>query len=441
MADGGKVIVIGAGVIGLCTAYELAIRGHSVTVIDPGSPSSIRASTLNAGMIVPCHFTPLATPSMLKTAAQLLFERNRPLRLSFRPKTELIKWYFCFLRCCLASGLSEREQVLATMHMSSRKRYLELQEVLSGQFKVTANGLFSFCKSSSTLVHEVNGVDRARALGIRAEAVDRVEIKHREPGLDLEVSGGVHHLDDCHFDPETFMNALTSHLEVLGVQFRWGEKVVRLRHLNRRVDCVETNSQILGADSFVVAMGVWSGQIASQLGFYLPLLGGKGYSFKVPGIESNMRACCLLHEGRVAITPMAGGIRFGGRMEIEIPESRSNPSRQQKSVEGIKNSVRSFLPQFGDAMAGNEPVSVGYRPLTPDGMPAIGRAPNHENLWFGTGHGMMGMSLGPITGQILAQQISEQIPDINTARIPELEEVSAETALRLLAPSRFEDSV
>ncbi len=436
MSQNLSAIVIGGGVIGLCTAYELTKSGVEVTVIEATHPDSIGCSSLNAGMIVPSHVTPLATASMLFAARKLIFTRNGPLTLSLMPQKDLVDWYMKFIKSCLQKNIEEKEAVLGKMHMLSRSRFLELEVELDHEFQVFQRGLFNFCKTEKAFQEESHTVDLAKKLGIRAELVSKEEIRIREPKVTFEVIGGVHHLDDCHFDPVLFMTAIRKKLMELGVAFIWNAEVEGFDSAGDQVSGVHFQGKTLAADQFVIAGGSWSSRLAKNLGISLPLVGGKGYSFTVEQPPQPMGACCLLHEARVAVTPMAKGIRFAGTMEIGSPSPIGQIGMRTSKIQAIRASIPSFMPKFQQAMEGSETVSAGLRPLSPDGLPYIGHSQKYSNVWIGTGHGMMGMSLGPVTGLILSRQMTGtgEMPKLE---VPHLDGVSNQKIAQYCAVDRF----
>lgn len=159
------------------------------------------------------------------------------------------------------------------------------------------------------------------------------------------------------------------------------------------------------ADAFVIAAGAWSGKLAKLLGLNLPLLAGKGYGFTVTEPPQKPRLPALLIEGRLAVTPFARGLRFVGTMELEPPGSLGiNPAR----VQGMCESIPQYYPAFRDFDFAATPIWAGLRPCSPDGMPYLGRTKRFQNLFFATGHGMMGMSLGPVSGRIVAQAVANE---------------------------------
>jgi D-amino-acid dehydrogenase len=214
------------------------------------------------------------------------------------------------------------------------------------------------------------------------------------------------------------MAALQQELERNGVSFRWSTGVTGWRVADGRIDAVRTERGDLTADEYVIAGGSWSPEIARGLHVRLPLQAGKGYSLTLPRPKQRPSIGAILTEARVAVTPMGETLRFGGTMEIAGLDESINPAR----VQGILKSIPKYFPDFGPDDFRDVPVWRGLRPCSPDGLPYVGRFRRYANLSVATGHAMMGLSLGPITGKLMAEILSDAKPTI---------------AIELLSPDRY----
>jgi D-amino-acid dehydrogenase len=263
-----------------------------------------------------------------------------------------------------------------------------------------------------------------------------------DPGITLDIQGSVYFPNDCHLSPNRFIEELTQRLQDAGVDIRYGRTQSGWRLANGAVSGVETiataligvqyaqgfvppanplATEVHEADVYVIAGGAWTDCIAAKLGVNLPLQGGKGYSLTLTAPRQQPKICAVLVEARAAVTPMGETLRVGGTMEIDGKDESINPRR----VRGI---VRSFVKYYS-AFAPQDFEKVtpwrGLRPVSPDGMPYIGRLNAHPNVIVATGHAMMGLSLGPISGQMVAEQLADRTP--------------AGFDMSLLAPDRFSD--
>jgi D-amino-acid dehydrogenase len=214
------------------------------------------------------------------------------------------------------------------------------------------------------------------------------------------------------------MQALETELQKRGVEIQRGVEVRGWITRGNKIQAVQTTHGGIDAESVVLAGGIWSDSLARDLELRIPMQAGKGYSVTLNAPRQLPNLCSILVEARVAVTPMAGRLRFGGTMELAGINTAINPRR----VQGLIKSVLKYFPQFRSEDFMNVPAWSGMRPCSPDGLPYLGRTGKYENLIVATGHAMMGMSLGPITGQIVAELLDGQRPRVE---------------IRLLNPDRY----
>ena len=207
------------------------------------------------------------------------------------------------------------------------------------------------------------------------------------------------------------MANLKQQLAAFGVKFLWDTEVTGFAREDRKLKAVRTKSDDVTADEFVIAGGSWSPAIAKELGLKLPMQAGKGYSLTVSKPRQLPEICAIFSEARLAITPMGSSLRFGGTMEIAGLNETINPLR----VRGIIESVPKYYPEFRESDFDGIKPWCGLRPCSPDGLPYIGRTQKFENLCVATGHAMMGLSLGPVTGKIISDAIANRKPSIDLA--------------------------
>jgi D-amino-acid dehydrogenase len=413
-----SILIIGGGAIGLCVACYAAERGHHVTLIDRGGPDADRCSIGNAGLVVPSHFIPLAAPGMVRTGLAMMSDPRSPFYIKPRLSLDLLTWGWRFCRAATVEKVTRAAPVLRDLHLASLAEYEKLARSCGNGFGLTQNGLLMLCKTERALQEEAEVASRANSLGVPALVLDRTQAAGKEPGVEMDVAGAVYFPKDCHLTPRDLMRVLRGRAEGLGVGFRWETEFQSWRVGRGRVSAVRTSGGDLEAEEFVLCGGAWSGDMGRDVGIHLPMQAGKGYSLTLPNPRRLPRGCAILTEARVAVTPMGASLRFGGTMEIAGMDPRINPER----VEGIVRSVTRYYPQFTAADFEGVPPWFGFRPCPPDGMPYLGRTRVCDNLVVATGHGMMGISLAPVTGKIAAQLLSGERPDID---------------LSLLHPDRF----
>ena len=239
--------------------------------------------------------------------------------------------------------------------------------------------------------------------------LDAAGVAELEPEVTLRVVGGVHYVLDAHVTPERFHATLADRVRTLGGTIAYGADVSGWRTTNGAVDAVETSVGPVGADEFVLAAGASSARLLRGLGVALPLQPGKGYSLTLERPRERPRRPLLLQDVRVAITPMGKRLRFGGTMELGAWGSEINPPR----IRGIIRSAMRHLPAFRpEDFEGLRPW-CGHRPCTPDGLPYVGRLAGFENLTVATGHAMMGLSMAPVTGLLVADVLSGVTPFVS----------------------------
>jgi D-amino-acid dehydrogenase len=221
-----------------------------------------------------------------------------------------------------------------------------------------------------------------------------------EPLLSAQVAGGVLVEGEGHLRPETLCAGLLNRLTQLGGEVRTRIEVNGVSRRGSRVLEVETTQGPIAADGFVLAAGTWSGKLAAQFGFTLPVQPGKGYSVTVSQPAAVPSRAIYLHEMRVGISPFDGAARLGGTMELSGFNNRIVPQR----VEAIRRAAGRYLP---GSIHGSAVVEwTGMRPLTPDGLPIIGPVPGWDNLFVATGHSMLGVTLAPVTGLAIAELVT-----------------------------------
>jgi D-amino-acid dehydrogenase len=299
-------------------------------------------------------------------------------------------------------------------------------------FDFKPNGLLMLCKSEKTLEEEAHVAEMACKLGIPSQVLDAKKAAELEPDLRMDIAGAVHFPMDCSLDPAMLVDSLIGELEAGGVAFEWNCEATGWRTTGERITGLETKRKQIVADEFVVAGGSWTPDLVSGLGLNLPLQAGKGYSMTLSNPRQLPKACSILTEARVAVTPMAGKLRFAGTLEI----AGNDLAIRQSRVRGIIKSIPQYFPDFRADDFDNVAFWSGLRPCSPDGVPYIGRFRRYANLSVAAGHAMMGVSLAPVTGEIIADIVSEEAVD--QASITPIPGRSATVDLRQLSPDRFQ---
>jgi D-amino-acid dehydrogenase len=396
-------------VIGLSIAHYALERGHRVTVLERGGPDHDGCSFGNAGLIVPSHFVPLAAPGMVALGLKWMWSPTSPFYIKPRLSRDLLSWGWKFMRASTASRAAAAAPLLRDLNLASRACFEEIAGRTGNGFGLEKKGLLVLAQSERALEEEARTAEAARALGIPADVLTAGETARLEPGIRMDVAGAVFFPKDCHLAPRRFMEALRAAVARAGAEISFSTDVTGWRAGAGRIDGVDTSRGEFAADEYVIAGGAWSAGIARGLGLRLPLQAGKGYSLTLPRPPSLPAIPCLLSEARVAVTPMESGLRFGGTMELAGIDESINPAR----VRGIIESAGRYFPEFGPGEFRGVVPWCGLRPCSPDGLPYVGRTRSFSNLVIATGHAMMGLSLGPITGKLVAETISGEAPCID----------------------------
>lgn len=402
-----RVVVVGAGVIGLMSAYHLRRRAFEVTVLERDGEERAGASYGNAGMIVPSHFVPLAAPGVVLQGIKWMTDPKSPFYVRPRLSPELFAWGRRFWRAGTARHVRERAPLLLALNLASRDEYVALSDELGGGIGLEHRGLTMLCATHQGLEEEARVAEMARELGSRADVLDAAGVKALEPGIDLNVVGGVHYLEDAHLDPGALMRTLQARLVEAGVEFRFGAEVAGFEVDRARVTGVTFRAaaglhETVQADEVVLAAGAWTGRLARLLDLYLPMQPGKGYTLTLERPSQRLNVPAILTEARVAMTRMGERLRVGGTMELSGFDDGANERR----VQGIVEAVRRYFPGLSATEFAAPARWHGFRPLSPDGLPYLGRAERYANLVIASGHGMMGLSLAPVTGKLVGELVA-----------------------------------
>lgn len=398
-----RVVIIGGGVIGLSAAAACAERGHRVTVIE-ADPARRGASLGNAGMVVPSHFIPLAAPGMVALGLKWMWNPESPFYIQPRINWGLISWALRFMASATRAHVERCAPLLRDLHLASRARFVEWADAT--ELPLARRGLLMLCRTEPAWEEEVAMARRARELGVPADVLDRSRLAALDPDVTMEVTGAVHFPNDCHLDPSRLVAALERRVGARGGNLQWGRRVTGWRREGGRLAAVTTSDGEIEGDEFVLCGGAWSDELAGGLGLRIPMQAGRGYSVTVPNPVQLPRLCSILTEARVAVTPMGQALRFGGTMEIT---AKSRPPRPRR-VAGILKAVPDYFPAFKKCDLSGLPFWSGLRPCSPDGLPYLGRTQAARNLVVATAHAMMGLSLAPVSGDIVAQLVDGEPP-------------------------------
>jgi D-amino-acid dehydrogenase len=404
-----QILVIGGGVVGLCTAYYCSQKGHQVTVIERRGPDYEGCSFGNAGLVVPSHFVPLAAPGMVALGLKWMWNPESPFYIKPRLDWDLLSWCWKFYRAANPAHVTRSAPLLRDLNVASRVCYEELASDSTYDFQLVKKGCLNLCRTEHRLEEEAKVAAVAHQLGVPAEVLDRKQTTALEPNVHTDIVGAVYFPTDCHLTPQKFVLGMRERLLKENVKILWSTEATGWRAERGRVTAVQTSHGDFSAEEYVICSGAWSPVVARDLKLQLPMQAGKGYSLTISQPRRSPRIPAILTEARVAVTPMGSSLRFGGTMEIAGLNEDLNPAR----VRGILKSVPRYYPDFTADDFREVPVWRGLRPCSPDGVPYVGRTGQFSNLAIATGHAMMGLSLGPISGRLIAELLSGEKPSLD----------------------------
>lgn len=404
-----NITIIGGGIIGLSSAYYLQKEGYDVTVIERGDITD-GCSFGNMGYMSPSHFVPLASPGIISQGLKWMLNSTSPFYIKPRLNVDLMQWGYHFWKNSSAKTVEKNAPHLNDILQLSRQLMNEMRNEIGDTFDMEEKGCLMMCKQQKTLDHEFHLADDAEKFGLSVERLHKDAVQQLEPDVELDVAGAVLFKDDCHFNPGKMMMALKRYLENKGVQFMLNTTVTGFERSNKNISSVITDKGEFAVDQIVLATGSWLPVVAKMMGIKLLLQPGKGYSHTYQHVEKNIKYPAILVDGRCAITPWGQQLRIGGTMELSGINNKVMISRMQ----GIYNSAKDFYPGLKIDFPPTDKIWNGLRPVTPDGLPYIGKVSDFDNLVIAGGHAMLGISMGTGTGKIVTDIIQGKESIINT---------------------------
>lgn len=405
-----KVAVIGGGIIGLFTAYYLKKSGHQVTIVDKGDMSD-NCSFGNAGLIVPSHVVPLASPGMVTTALKTLYKPNSTVVFKIPPTTGFMQWSMKFLKSANHNHVVQSSVVLKELSLLSKDLYRSVVLDKEVDFKLEENGLLMVCRSEKVKEEEVEAAEIANKVGIEAKVLSGAEMREKEPELAEDVAGGVFYPGDCNIVTYEVVNAVKKWLEENEVSFLPNTSITGFEGDGQQVKHILFNGEKHDFDDVVITAGVWSNELLKLLNTSVPLQPGKGYTFEVPN-SVHIKNPSLLIDHRMSVTPFPNGdVRFGGGMEL----GHFHAKISDKRVSIIQQAISLYYPKMSGLSYSDVKIWQGHRPCSFDGLPYIGPVNGHKNVFLAAGHSMMGMTLAPATGKLITQLINEQPTSMDVA--------------------------
>ncbi len=413
MKKDSDIIVIGGGVIGMATAYELAKSGARVTIIDKGEPG-FGCSYGNAGWLTPCFSMPLPMPGMLLKSIKWMTNPESPLYIQPRPSWLLISWLTRFLFAMNEKQMVRSVTALTEISKISLDLYSKLSAETGHDIRFEQKGLLMATNTKDGFDYAKTEMNLVAEHGVPGRSMTADELRAFEPALTGKLEGGVYFPSEAHAEPLEVVRALTAGAVKYGAKILSGHELIDCQvtdgggaNPGRRITSIRTTKGVLTADKFVLATGSWSTGVGRALGLNIPIMGGKGYAFITKPLEPNPKVPMMLVEKKVAITPRDGTLRMSGTLELVNNDYSISPRR----IDAIIKGGRAFMNVPEDFQYTE--LWRGLRPCTPDGVPIIGAPKKYSNLHIVTGHQMLGLQSGSGTGRLAADLVLGRTPIVD----------------------------
>ncbi|MFA7439815.1 MAG: D-amino acid dehydrogenase [Sphingomonadaceae bacterium] len=407
-----RILILGAGVIGVTSAWYLAKAGHEVTVVERQPGPALETSFANAGEISPGYASPWAAPGIPLKAIKWLMMKHAPLILRPKVDAEMTAWLIAMLRNCTSAHYARNKERMVRIAEFSRDRLIELREETGIRYDERSQGTLQLFRTKKQLEGSARDVAVLRESGVPFEVLDRAGCIAAEPGLDAVAEkfvGGLRLPGDETGDCFKFTTALAELAAAAGVTFQYGTQIRHLERSGNRIDAVLTNKGRMQADRYLVALGSYSAGLLRPVGIRLPVYPVKGYSLSIPITDFERAPVSTLMDEtyKIAITRLGDQIRVGGMAEISGYNLALDPRRRETLI----HSVSDLFPGAGEY--GSASFWAGLRPMTPDSTPVIG-ATSLDNLFLNTGHGTLGWTMACGSAHVIADLMSGKQAAIET---------------------------
>ena len=407
-----KIVVVGAGIIGVTTAYELAERGHQVTLLEKREGAGLETSFANGGQLSASEVAPWAGPEVPGLVLRWLGRADAPFRLKLKADPEQWLWLLRFLMRCRASARAERLLPNLGLALLTHARMDAISARFEGEgapiaFDEQKTGILQIFRHADALKRATAPIEEMRRAGLEQTMISARECADVEPALGSalqkgEIAGGIYCPDDRTGDAQLFTARLAERVKQMGVAFMSGAEVTGFETSGERISGVRTRTWLFAADAVVLAAGVSTTRLARLAGIRrLPVYPLKGYSVTVPATEDTTPSVSVSDEARrIVVSRLGDRLRIAGTAEvggydntIEMPRARS-----------VLAAALDLFPQMNE-VAGKAEFWTGLRPMSSDGSPIIGQAGRFKNLYLNTGHGSLGWTFGAGSAAALADEI------------------------------------
>lgn len=407
-----KVAVIGAGIIGITTAYELAVDGHEVTVFERRGAAAEETSFANAGVVAPGYVTPWAAPGMPGKVLSHLFSRHAPVKIGLPLSGSDIAWMWKWWRACRLDTYLANRARLQRLAFYSRERLHHLTAELQLEYD-RSPGYMVLLRSEKDSKLVQPGLQVLREAGVTFREIPAEEVRKLEPAIntDTQFLGGIHLPDDEVANCRQFALLLKNEAQRIGVNFEFNTDVAHIDKSGPGRLLVKSEGSLRSFDRIVMCAGLASAQLLKPMGLKIPMAAVYGYSISAPIREplNAPRSSVMDERYKVAISRLGNRVRVAGSAEI----GGMLKGKRAASIQTLYKVLHDWFP--GAAQHSNTGASVqewkGARPMLPDGPPIIGES-GIPGLWLNLGHGSSGWALSCGSARALADQMAGRKPDI-----------------------------
>ncbi|NEM07071.1 FAD-dependent oxidoreductase [Geodermatophilus normandii] len=414
-----RIVVVGGGIVGLGSAYELVCDGHDVTVLDAGAVGA-GASHGNAAKITMAEATPVPAPGMVLQGLKWMLKADSPLFVRPSLSPTFVRFMVTMARHCNEGDFRHALEVHLDM-ASTCAGVLDEWADDGLSFEMHRKGVLLVFEDRETFEHRVRLNEAFAPFGMAPELLDADALHDREPCLSERARHALFFPDDRQVEPDSLTGALAKRLEELGARVHEHTRVLDFEQTGSRVSAVVTDAGRVECDQVVLATGVWTGLLAAKLGTALPIGPGKGYSIDYSPSPVPLRTPLTFEDAHVAVTPLNGRLRLAGTMEFAGLDTGVNARRMAAVTRAANRGFRDW-----DEDAPHAEPWAGLRPMTADGLPIVGRLRPDSNVVVASGHGMLGLTLAPST----AKTVRDLARDVESGRPSPLTPYGPERFLR-----------
>jgi D-amino-acid dehydrogenase len=403
------VLVVGGGPVGACAAQALAADGASVTLIEKEAEicPPVSGAHANCGLLVPSYVTPLAAPGALGQGLRWMLDSTSPFYIAPRPSGALLRWLWLYRAAATSARARAAATVLRALHTASADLHDELARDGGERWLYRRDGVVQAYEERATMEEAEKDAETQRVMGVRADVLSPADVRARFPGLRGELAGALFFPDDGHMDPALFTRAVADKAAAAGAEVRRGVEAIALEPAGAGAVKVVTTRGDFIADQVVLAAGAWTPALTKGLGLALPIEPAKGYSVDVARPADFPELPLYLGDAHCILTPLGDALRLGSTLEL----SGWDMTIRRARVAGLRRAAQRVMGIPDDAPV--RQIWRGPRPVTPDGLPVVGRVPRRERVILATGHCMLGLSLAPVTGKLVAELAGGRPPSVD----------------------------